>query len=89
MDLPVIDIVSMEKITDQVARVQHTLGLVLQEAVDLGHGTVECHDSEAVVRSVQDQVLAHDSQADEAEVTTAAHNLVSIVTVINPEVEDC
>lgn len=47
-----------------------TLGLILEEAVDLGDGTVEGNNGEAVIRSVENQVLAHDSQADEAEITT-------------------
>jgi len=45
------------------------LGLVLQEAVDLGDGTVEGDDGEAVVSSVEDQVLTHDGQTDETEVS--------------------
>ena len=52
------------------------LGLVGNEAVDLGDCTVESADGEAVVGHVQDQVLAHDGQADEAEVS--ASNIVSI-----------
>jgi hypothetical protein len=44
------------------------LGFVLQEAVDFGDGTVEGYDGEAVIGGVEDQVLAHDSQTDEAEV---------------------
>lgn len=45
------------------------LGLVLQEAVDLGDSSVESHDSEAVVSHVEDQVLTHDGQANEAEIS--------------------
>lgn len=37
-----------------------SLGLVLQEAVDLGDGSVESHDSETVISHVQDQILSHD-----------------------------
>lgn len=47
-----------------------TLGLVLDEAVDLGNGSVEGDDSEAMVGSVQNQVLAHDRKANETEITT-------------------
>ncbi len=47
-----------------------TLGLILEEAVDLGHGSVEGHHGEAVISSVQDQVLAHDRKANETEITT-------------------
>ena len=48
----------------------HTLGLILEESVDLGNGSVEGHNSEAVVGSVQDQVLAHDGQTNETKITT-------------------
>ena len=47
-----------------------TLGLILEETVHLGDGAVECNNSEAVVRSVEDQVLSHNSKANEAEITT-------------------
>lgn len=47
-----------------------TLGLVLEEAVDLGNGSVEGDDGEAVVGSIQNQVLAHDRKANETEITT-------------------
>jgi hypothetical protein len=47
-----------------------TFGFVLKEAINLADGTVENNDSEAVVGDVHDQVLAHDGQADEAEVST-------------------
>ena len=38
--------------------------------VDLGDSPVEGYDFEAVVCSIHDQVLAHNGQTDEAEVTT-------------------
>lgn len=47
-----------------------TLGLVVQEAVNLGGGAVEGTDSETVISSVEDQVLAHDGQTNEAEIST-------------------
>lgn len=47
-----------------------TLSLVLQEAVDLGGGTVVGADGEAVVSSVKDQVLTHNGQTDETEIST-------------------
>lgn len=47
-----------------------TLGLIVQEAVNLGGGTVEGADGETVVSSIEDQVLAHDGQTDEAEIST-------------------
>jgi hypothetical protein len=48
------------------------LGLILEKAVDLGDGSVEGDDCEAVISHVQDQILAHDGQADETEVPPAA-----------------
>jgi hypothetical protein len=47
-----------------------TLGLILEETIDLGDGSVEGHNGEAVVGGVQDQVLAHDRKANETEITT-------------------
>lgn len=47
-----------------------TLGLVVQEAVNLGGGAVEGADSETVIGNVEDQVLAHDGQTNEAEIST-------------------
>lgn len=47
-----------------------TLSLVLQETVNLGGGTVVGANGEAVVGNVQNQVLAHDGQTDEAEIST-------------------
>lgn len=48
-----------------------SLGLVLEELVNLGDGTVEGNDGVAVVGGVEDQVLAHDRKANETEVSTA------------------
>lgn len=47
-----------------------TLCFILEEAVDLGYGTIESNDSVAMIRCIEDQVLAHDSQANETEITT-------------------
>jgi hypothetical protein len=62
------------------------LGLVGQEGVDLGDCSVEGHDSEAVISHIEDQVLAHDGQANEAEIA-AAHILESCraLNFANPE----
>jgi hypothetical protein len=46
-----------------------SLRLVLQEAVYLGDGSVKSHDSEAVVSHVENQVLTHDGQANEAKIS--------------------
>lgn len=48
----------------------HTLSLVLEESVDLGDGSVKGNDSETMVGSIQDQVLAHNGQTDETKITT-------------------
>lgn len=50
--------------------VKLTLGLVLQETIDLGGCTVVSANGEAVISNVQNQVLAHDGQTDEAEIST-------------------
>lgn len=47
-----------------------TLSLVGQEAVDLGGRAVVGADSETVISNVEDQVLAHNGQTDEAEIST-------------------
>ena len=47
-----------------------TLGLIVEEAVDLGGRTVVSADSETVISSVKDQVLAHNGQTNETEIST-------------------
>ena len=47
-----------------------TLGLVFEELIDLGNGSIEGNHGKAMVGSVQDQVLAHDGQTDETKITT-------------------
>lgn len=49
-----------------------TLGLVVKEAVNLGGGTVVGADGETVISNVEDQVLAHNGQTDEAEISTGS-----------------
>jgi len=44
------------------------LGLVVDEVIDLGNGPIENGYGEAVIVHVQDQVLAHDRKADQADV---------------------
>jgi hypothetical protein len=67
MDLPAVH-VSPKPAGDKTLHI--TFGLIFEEAVDLGYGSVEGNDSEAVVGSVQDQILAHDRKANETEITT-------------------
>ena len=47
-----------------------TFSFVTQEAIDLGDGSIEGNDGEAMVGSVQDQVLAHDGQTNEAKISS-------------------
>ena len=47
-----------------------TLGLVLEKSIHLGNGSVEGNDGEAMISGIQNQVLAHDSKANETEITT-------------------
>lgn len=64
--------VALQEYAEKFKRIgeELTLGLVGKESINLGDGTVESNDIEAVISSVQDQVLAHDSQADEAEISS-------------------
>ena len=47
-----------------------TFRLIIQEVIDLGYRPIEGYHCEAMVRSVQNKILAHDGQTDEAKVTT-------------------
>lgn len=47
-----------------------TLGLIFKEAVNLGGCAVVSANSETVIGDVHDQVLAHDGQTDQTEVST-------------------
>jgi hypothetical protein len=51
-------------------RISPTFGLVGEEVVDLRDSAVECQDLESMVCGVHDQVLTHDGQTDEAEIST-------------------
>ena len=53
------------------------LRLVVDELVHLGDGAVEHGHLVAVVVHVQDQVLAHDGQADQADITTRVRHRIS------------
>ena len=54
------------------------LGLVGEEVVHLRGGAVVGHDGEAVVVHVEDEVLAHDGQADQCDIRFWFH-LVSFL----------
>lgn len=45
---------------------------MIHETVDLSHSTVESHDGKLMVGDIHDQVLAHDGQTNEAEITTGS-----------------
>ena len=47
-----------------------TFGLIFKKAVNLLYSTIEDCDSEFVIGHIQDQVLAHDGQTDESEIST-------------------
>ena len=48
-----------------------TFCFILHESIDFGHGTVESDDVELLmIGNVQEQILAHDGQTDEAKITT-------------------
>jgi len=49
---------------------RQTFSFIVEETVDLGDGSVEGNNGETVISSVQDQVLAHDGQTNETEITT-------------------
>lgn len=49
---------------------ERTLCLIFKKPIDLGRGAVEGDDREAMIGNVHDQVLTHDGQADQAEITT-------------------
>jgi hypothetical protein len=44
-----------------------TFGLIGKEVVDFRNCTVECADGEAMVCSIENDVLTHDGQSDQAE----------------------
>ena len=53
------------------------LGLVGEEVVHLRRGAVVGHDGEAVVVHVEDQILAHDGQADDCDIACRFHDVES------------
>ncbi len=53
------------------------LGFVGEEVVDLGDGAVEDGDFEAVVVHVEDKVLSHDGEADQANITRCFGHTIS------------
>ena len=55
--------------------VSRPLACVVEELVHLGNGAVEADHGEAVVVHVEDQVLAHDGQADQCDVRGCFHDV--------------
>lgn len=56
-----------------------TLGLVREEVVDLAHGTIEGNDGESMIGGIEDQVLSHDSETNEAEITAGNARMLADV----------
>ena len=46
-----------------------TFGLIFKKTVDFGRCSVKHHDFETMVGNIQNQVLAHDSQTDQAKIS--------------------
>jgi hypothetical protein len=46
-----------------------SLCLVLKKTVNLGHCSVESNNSEAVISHVENEILAHNGQANKAEIS--------------------
>jgi hypothetical protein len=55
-------------------------GFVGEEVVDFGDGAIECNDVESVVSGVEDQILTHNGQTDQAEVSSG--DVVSILLFV-------
>ena len=53
-----------------IACFPRTFCFIFKKTIDLVCGTIEGDDGEAMICNVQDQVLTHDGQPDEAEITT-------------------
>ena len=52
---------------------RQTFCLIFHESIDLGHGTIESYNVELLmIGNIQEQVLTHDGQTDEAEITTGS-----------------
>ena len=47
-----------------------SLGFLADEVVHFGYGAIEDGDFIAVVIHIEDEILAHDGQANQADVTT-------------------
>ena len=69
-DLPVENCVSNLRASAGLGNGQLTLGLICEEMIDLGDSSVEGNNVETVISSIEDQVLAHDGQANEAEISS-------------------
>ena len=58
-------------------------GLVGDEVIDFGYGTVEDGDLEAVVVHVEDEILSHDGKADEADIASWIRHKVSVGSTVD------
>ena len=52
---------------------QQTLCFIIHKPIDLRHGTIKSHNVELfMVGNIEEEVLAHNGQTDEAEITTGS-----------------
>ena len=52
---------------------QQTLCFICHKSIDLRHGTIKSHNVELfMVGNIEEEVLAHNGQTDEAEITTGS-----------------
>jgi hypothetical protein len=47
-----------------------TFGLILQETINFGNSAIKGDNGETMISDIQNEVLAHDGQTDEAKITT-------------------
>ncbi len=50
-------------------------GFVVEKFVHFGNGAIEDSDGEAVVVHVEDEVLAHDGEPDQTDVSLSVHKI--------------
>ena len=63
------------------------LGFAAEELIHLGHGAVEDGHGEAVVVHVENEILAHDGQSDQCDVSLSFHRNIPIKLSIRFKVQ--
>lgn len=53
-----------------VRQCRRTFSFIVQKPINLGNGPIEDNDGELMIGNVQNQILTHNGQTDETEVTT-------------------